>query len=193
MNQCWPRSPTSYGVTRQQWVNIKGFQPLHATAMLENTNFFSFNREMMASRKTEMHTRFVLGKWIPELKKTTPTRAKWIKPWEALNNVIDEKQGKSEGFDSCDRPSNLAQIWSKSSIFQPVWLWNVMYDLQNNRAPLLYYINLCVSFQIHRWIQTEFTLRKRSIRVEIGDFLSLVTLKFDGWPWKTIGHLFYTT
>ena len=24
-------------------------------------------------------------------------------------------------------------------------------------------------------------------------FLSCVTLKFDGWPWKTIGHLFYTT
>ena len=64
---------------------------------------------------------------------------------------------------------------------------------KNNRAPLLYYIKLCVSFQIHRWIQTEVTLRKRSIRVVIGDFLSLVTLKFDGWPWKTIGHLFYTT
>ena len=28
---------------------------------------------------------------------------------------------------------------------------------------------------------------------KIGDFLSCVTLKFDGWPWKTIGHLFYTT
>ena len=64
---------------------------------------------------------------------------------------------------------------------------------KNNRAPLLYYIKLCVSFQIHRWIQTEVTLRKRSIRVGIGDFLSLVTLKFDGWPWKTIGNLFYTT
>ena len=64
---------------------------------------------------------------------------------------------------------------------------------KNNRAPLLYYIKLCVSFQIHRWIQTKVTLGKRSIRVEIGDFLSLVTLKFDGWPWKIIGHLFYTT
>ena len=64
---------------------------------------------------------------------------------------------------------------------------------KNNRAPLLYYIKPCVSFQIHRWIQTEVTLLKRSIRVEIGDFLSLVTLKFDGWPWKTTGHLFHTT
>ena len=65
--------------------------------------------------------------------------------------------------------------------------------LENNRAPLLYYIKLCASFQIHRWIQTEVTVRKRSIWVKIGDFLSCVTLKFDGWPWNTIGHLFYTT
>ena len=27
----------------------------------------------------------------------------------------------------------------------------------------------------------------------MGDFLSRVTLKFDGWPWKTIVHLFYAT
>ena len=103
------------------------------------------------------------------------------------------KQGKSEGFDSCDRPSNLAQIWSKSSIFQPVWPWNLWMTLENNRALLLYYIKLCASFQIHRWIETEVTVRKHSIRVKIGDFLSCVTLKFDGWPWKTIGHLFNTT
>ena len=37
----------------------------------------------------------------------------------------------------------------------------------------------------------ELTVQKRSIRVKIGNFLSSVTLKFDRWPWKTIGHLFY--
>ena len=47
------------------------------------------------------------------------------------------KQGKSEGFEGCDRP----------------------------------------------------IIRKRPIWVKIGDVLSRVTLKFDGWPWKTIGHL----
>ena len=31
--------------------------------------------------------------------------------------------------------------------------------------------------------------RKRPIWVKIGDALYHVTLKFDGWPWKTIGHL----
>ena len=64
---------------------------------------------------------------------------------------------------------------------------------KNNRALLLYYVKLCASFQIHWWIQTGFTVQKHSIRVEIGDMLSRVTLKFDGWPWKTIGHLFYAT
>ena len=47
------------------------------------------------------------------------------------------KQGKSEGFESCD--------WPK--------------------------------------------VRKRPIWVKIGDVLYRVTLKFDGWPWKKIGHL----
>ena len=44
-----------------------------------------------------------------------------------------------------------------------------MDDLKNNRAPLLYYIKLWASFQNHRWIQTGVTVRKRSIRVKIGD------------------------
>ena len=56
-------------------------------------------------------------------------------------NMSDSKngfeQGKSEGFESCDRP----------------------------------------------------IVQKRPIWVKIGDALSCVTLKFDGWPWKTIGHL----
>ena len=65
--------------------------------------------------------------------------------------------------------------------------------LENNRAPLLYHIKFCASFQIHRWIQIGVTVQKRSIWVKIGNFLSCVTLKFDGWPWKTIGHLVYAT
>ena len=43
------------------------------------------------------------------------------------------------------------------------------------------------------WIQTRVTVRKRLIWVKFDDFYSCVTLKFDGWPWKTIGHLFYAT
>ena len=141
-----------------------------------------------------------------------------------------QKQGKSEGFDSCDRPSNLAQIWSKSLIFQPLWPWNLMDDLEklqgtssilhqalsiisnpsvnsnlsysletinlgqnwqffvpcdleiwwmtleNNGAPLLYYIKLCASFQSHGPIKTRVTVRKRSIRVNSNWSYSLETL-----------------
>ena len=102
------------------------------------------------------------------------------------------EQGKSEGFDSCDRPSNL-KLDSNHQFFRPCdheisWMTS-----KNNRALLLYYLKLCASFHIHWWIQTGFTVQKRSIRVEIGDMLSRVTLKFHGWPWKTIGHLFYAT
>ena len=62
---------------------------------------------------------------------------------------------------------------------------------KNDRAPLLHYIKLCASSQTPPRIQNGVTVRKRLIQVKIGDFLSCVTLKFDGWPWKTIGHLFY--
>ena len=86
--------------------------------------------------------------------------------------------------------SNWIQIINFSARVTMKFWWMTS---KNNRALLLYYVKLCASFQIHWWIQTGFTVQKRSIRVEIGDMLSRVTLKLDGWPWKTIGHLFYAT
>ena len=80
------------------------------------------------------------------------------------------------------------------------WWYFVLCDLEiwcmtskNYTAPLPYYTKLCASFQIHQWIQTGVTVRKCSIWVKISKFLSRVTFKFDRRPWKTIGHLFYTT
>ena len=88
----------------------------------------------------------------------------------------------------------LLKIGFKSSIFRStsdlqIW-WMTS---KNNRAPLLYNIKLCALFQTHWWIQTAVTVQKRSIWVKIGNFLSCVTLKFDGWTWQTIEHLFYAT
>ena len=40
------------------------------------------------------------------------------------------ERGKSEGFDSCNQPSNLTQIGLKSLIFQPVWPWKLMDHLE---------------------------------------------------------------
>ena len=70
-------------------------------------------------------------------------------------------------------------------------IWRMTF--KNNRSPLLCYFKLCVSFHSHWWIQTWVTVRKRLIWVKIDDYFSRVTLKFDGWPSKTIGHLFYST
>ena len=61
------------------------------------------------------------------------------------------------------------------------------------RAPLLCYFNFCVSFHSHWWNQTGVTVPKRSIWVKFDAFKSRVTLKFDKWPWKTLGHHFYAT
>ena len=85
---------------------------------------------------------------------------------------------------------NLGQIrWFLELCDLEIW----RLTLKNNRAPLLCYFKLYASFRSHRWIQAGVTVWKRPIWVKIDNFVSRVTLKFDGWPWKTIGHLFYAT
>ena len=69
-------------------------------------------------------------------------------------------------------------------------IWQMSF--RNISAPLLRIFKLCTSFRTHWWMQTGVTVRKRPISVKIDDFFSRVTLKFDGWPWKTIGHIFCT-
>ena len=70
-------------------------------------------------------------------------------------------------------------------------IWRL--TLKTKRAPLQCCFKLCASFHSHQWIQTRVTVRKRPIWVKIDVFLSCVILKFDRWPWKTKGHLFYAT
>ena len=112
------------------------------------------------------------------------------------------KQGKSEGFNSCDRPSNCIQI----ADFSPVWPWNLMDDPKNKKTRLLHQA-LCIisdpsvnsnwSFSPEQGKSEGFEscdrpiVRKRPIWVKKVDVLYRVTLKFDGWPWKTIRHLFF--
>ena len=85
----------------------------------------------------------------------TPENFVMIQWWE------HSQQGKSEGFDSCNRPSNL-KLDSNRQFFRPcdreIWLMT----LQNNRAPLLCYFKLCTSFRSHWWIQTWVTVRKHT-------------------------------
>ena len=108
------------------------------------------------------------------------------------NFADDLEQGKSEGFDSSDRPSNLTQIGFKSSIFQPVLPWNLMDDSRKIIGHLFY---MTSSFVHHFKYIGELKLELQSGNAQFGSklviFLSCVTLKFEGWPWKSIGHLFY--
>ena len=81
------------------------------------------------------------------------TNMVYLSWWIGFETFHSFKQGKSEGFDSCDRPSNL-KLDSNRQFFCPcdreIW-WMT---LQNNRAPLLCYFKLCASFCTHWWIQT---------------------------------------
>ena len=94
---------------------------------------------------------------------------------------LRKEQGKSERFDSCDRPSNLTQIQSES-IESPIFglcdleIWQM--TLQNNREHLML-PSLCVSFHSHLWIQMRIIVQKYSNRSQIGYFSARVTLKFD--------------
>ena len=63
---------------------------------------------------------------------------------------------------------------------------------KNNRAPLLCYTSFLHNFKAFSKLKLEL-VRKQSIQVKIGNFLSLVILKFERLPWKTIGHLSYAT
>ena len=127
--------------------------------------------------------------------------------YEYINGLVQQRRNSSAlAMDlclSCINKANLRDLIAATGLvillkldsnrrfFSPCDLEIWWMTLKNNRAPLLYYIKLYASFQIHRWIKTGVTVRKRSIQVKIGNFWSHVTLKFDGWPWKTIGHLFY--
>ena len=116
-------------------------------------------------------------------------------PDDIFKCIFLNEQGKSEGFDSCDWPI----VRKRPLLGQNRWyfvpcdleIWRM--TLKNNRAPLLWYFKLYASFRSHRWIQAGVTVRKRPIWVKIDNFFSRVTLQFDIWPWKTIGHLFYAT
>ena len=117
-------------------------------------------------------------------------------PWKTIGHLFCTISSFVHHFKAIDEfklelESWNAQLASKSAISCPVWSWNL--TLKNNRAPLLCCFKFCASFRSHWWIQTGATVQKRPIGVKNDDFFSRVTLKFDGWPWKTIGPLSWAT
>ena len=77
------------------------------------------------------------------------------------------KRSVNSNWSYCPETLNLGQnrCFFVPCDFEIWWM-----TLKNNRPSLLCYIKLYASFQSHCWIQTGVTVRKRSIRVKIGDF-----------------------
>ena len=89
-------------------------------------------------------------------------------------------RGKSEGFDSCDRPSNFTQIGFKLSIFQPVWPWNLPDDVKNNGH--LFYATS--SFVHHSQSTGELKLELQSRNTKLGSKLVSFFVLYDLEIWQ---------
>ena len=99
-------------------------------------------------------------------------------PWIQLEVVFQKRSNRSQIIDFffglCDL--EISRMTSK-----------------NNRVPYLCHFKLSTQSRNHLRIQTGVIFRKRSFEVTIGNFLYRVTLEFDGWPWKIVGHIFHAT
>ena len=83
-------------------------------------------------------------------------------PWKAIGHLFD-----AIGEFKLELVPN-AQIGSKSAFFFVLCDLEILWiTLKNNRAPLLCYFKLCVSFNSHRSIQTAVTVWKLQSRVTI--------------------------
>ena len=89
------------------------------------------------------------------------------------------------------KESRNAQFGSKWAISCPMWPWNWTDDIEKQQGTVV------SSFMHHFIAISEFKLKLLSgnaqFRSKSTIFLSHVTLKFDVWPWKIIGHLFSAT
>ena len=106
-----------------------------------------------------------------------------------------KKQGKSEGFESCDRP-----IVRKRPIWVKIGVVLSRVTLKFDRWPwkTIGHLSFAVSSFLQHFIAIgEFKLELQSGNAQFGQIrrfcLSRVTLKFDRWHWKPIGHLFNAT
>ena len=86
--------------------------------------------------------------------------------------------------------SGNAQFWSKLVIFLPPVTSKFEMTLKNNRVNLL----SCFKPRHHLIAIYQFKMELQSGNAKFGSKSAIffhVTLKFDIWPWKTIGHFFY--
>ena len=77
----------------------------------------------------------------------------------------------------------LLKLDSNHQFFSPCDLEVWYMTSKKYRTPLPYYLKLCASFQVHRWIQIEFAVWKRPMRFKIADLeIWWITLKNNRAP-----------
>ena len=100
---------------------------------------------------------------------------------------------KSIGEVKLELQSGNTQFGSKLVIFCPVWPWSLTDDLHK-----LGHLSYAAPGSMPDYMAIgKFKLELQSgnawFWVNIEKKFSRVTMKFDGWPWKIIGHLFLAT
>ena len=120
-------------IDRKQWQFSRNY-----TVLIQSNHFPAHKQLYLKPTLCQVGTYIPVGSYI----KFQDLSGRYLNSSRFFNSGLRSmaqhlEQGKSEGFESCDRP----------------------------------------------------IVQKRPIWVKIGDVLYRVTLKFDGWPWKTKGHL----
>ena len=100
---------------------------------------------------------------------------------------------KAIGQFKLELQSGKAQYGSKSVIFLSHvtlkfdgWPWKTTGHLSYTTSSFVHHFKAIGEFKLElQFGNTQFTAKSA--------FLSCVTLKFDEWPWRTIGHLFYVS
>ena len=98
-----------------------------------------------------------------------------------------QKQGKFEGFDSSDRLGNVIQIgfillifFARMTLELDAWPWKTIGHLLHVMRSFVYYSKAISEFKVELQFGNVQFWSKSVI------FLSRVSLKFNGWPWKNI-------
>ena len=79
-------------------------------------------------------------------------------------------------------------------IFCPAWPWKLMDNLEKQKGTSsILRQDFCIISNPSVKSNLSYSLEMLNSGSKLAISLSHVTLKFDGWPWKIIGHLFHTT
>ena len=119
-------------------------------------------------------------------------------PWKTIGYLFYTTSSFVHHFKSIGE-SNLSYSLEmlksgKNLFFCPAWPWKLMYDLekQQGTSPKLLQPLCIISLPM---VNSNWSYSPETSNLGQNQHLifSRVTLKFDGWPWRTIGYLFLAT